>query len=187
MAVFEADGRERGRNRNSISFPNRSCCAKVVGKQTREEKKSSSNFFSTPRKKESSWTSQHIFLLSFLASKDYSLDLLPVYLFIYWRDHTLFLSLSPFLWHRHLYRNFPRATVPVGVGSAAEGVRWCARAVFRFTSTLWVRRVPTRSELPLLRRLRRSRETRLRSYMFALSVQGQISGELFPFERQPRV
>lgn len=46
MAVFEADGRERGRNRNSISFPNRSCCAKVVGKQTREEKKSSSNFFS---------------------------------------------------------------------------------------------------------------------------------------------
>ena len=26
-----------------------------------------------------------------------------------------------------------------------------------------------------------------RSYMFALSVQGQISGELFPFERQPRV
>ena len=44
MAVFEADG--RGRNRNSISFPNRSCCAKVVGKQTREEKKSSSNFFS---------------------------------------------------------------------------------------------------------------------------------------------
>jgi hypothetical protein len=54
MAVFEADGRERGRNRNSISFPNRSCCAKVVGKQTREEKKSTVQISSlvSPRKKE---------------------------------------------------------------------------------------------------------------------------------------
>jgi len=67
MAVFEADGRERGRNRNSISFPNRSCCAKVVGKtNARGEKKQFKFLLSSLReKKESSWTSQHIFLLSF--------------------------------------------------------------------------------------------------------------------------
>ena len=51
MAVFEADGRERGRNRNSISFPNRSCCAKVVGKQTREEKKKFKFLLSSLREK----------------------------------------------------------------------------------------------------------------------------------------
>ena len=80
MAVFEADGRERGRNRNSISFPNRSCCAKVVGKTKREEKKSSSNFFSrlSEKKRELLDFPTHFFTF-FRASKDYSLDLLLVY------------------------------------------------------------------------------------------------------------
>ena len=84
-------------------------------------------------------------------------------------------------------RNFSRTTMLIGVGSAVEGVRRRTRAIFGFTSAFWVRRISSRSELPLLRRLRRSRKTRFRSYMFTLSVQGQISGELFPFERQPRV
>lgn len=52
MAVFEADGRERGRNRNSISFPNRSCCAKVVGKtNARGEKKQFKFLLSSLREK----------------------------------------------------------------------------------------------------------------------------------------
>jgi len=66
----------------------------LENKRERRKKAVQISSLLSPRKKESSWTSQHIFLLSFWASNDHSLDLLLVYLFIHWRDHTLFLSLS---------------------------------------------------------------------------------------------
>ena len=66
MAVFEADGRERGRNRK-LNFVPKSIVLREGRWKTnaRGEKKQFKFLLSSLREKKSFWTSQHIFLLSF--------------------------------------------------------------------------------------------------------------------------
>ena len=91
------------------------------------------------------------------------------------RDHSFqtsrLLFFSFFTWHQQIF-----LTQPCLLELAP---RWrCRRRTTYSVRRLLVRRISSRSELPLLGRLRRSGK-KFRSYMFTLSVQGQISGELF--------
>ena len=54
-------------------------------------------------------------------------------------------------------RDFPPAADFIGVGGAAEDLRWHSRTVFRLVAAVWVRRLPTTSKLSVSRRLRWSR------------------------------
>ena len=66
MAVFEADGRERGEIETQFrSQIDRVARRSLENKRERRKKAVQISSLVSPRKKESSWTSQHIFLLSF--------------------------------------------------------------------------------------------------------------------------
>ena len=66
MAVFEADGRERGEIETQFrSQIDRVARRSLENKRERRKKAVQISSLLSPRKKESSWTSQHIFLLSF--------------------------------------------------------------------------------------------------------------------------
>lgn len=94
MAVFEADGRERGRNRNSISFPNRSCCAKVVGKTNAGEKKQFKFLLSSlPKKRELLDFPTHFF--TFFLSVEGLLSRPPPRLSLHILTRPRYFSLSP--------------------------------------------------------------------------------------------
>ena len=67
MAVFEADG-TRARAKSKLNFVPKSIVLREGRWKTQRERRKKAVQISSllsPRKKESSWTSQHIFLLSF--------------------------------------------------------------------------------------------------------------------------
>ncbi len=62
--------------------------------------------------------------------------------------------------------------------------RWYSWAIHRFTTVVWIRRIPTRGKLPISRRLRWQRETVFGNHLLVVSVQNQISRKLLPVERE---
>jgi len=62
-----------------------------------------------------------------------------------------------------------------------------SRSVLRPVETVRVRRISTREQLPVPRRLRRPRQTVARDHLPAARIQDQISRKLLPASRQPRV
>ena len=61
------------------------------------------------------------------------------------------------------------------------------RPILRPTQTVRVRWLPTRSELHLLRRLRRQRQTVARNHLPAACIQNKVPRKLLFAQRQPRV
>lgn len=65
--------------------------------------------------------------------------------------------------------------------------RWYPWTVLWPVAFVWVRRLPAILELPVLGRLRRSRQTVAGDDLSAARLQNKVSGELFPAPGQPRV
>lgn len=62
--------------------------------------------------------------------------------------------------------------------------RWRAWTIHWSSQTFWIRRVPTRSQLLVLRRLRRSRQTITWDHHTSTRLQSQVQGKLLPPSRK---
>ena len=84
-------------------------------------------------------------------------------------------------------RDLPPAADPAGAGGAAEDLRRHSRPVHGPAAAVRVRRLPSRGQLPLPRRLRGPGEAVAGDHLPAARLQDQVPRELLPPPRKPRV
>lgn len=84
-------------------------------------------------------------------------------------------------------QSFAGPTHSSGTRNSDQNLRRHPRPVPRPAQTLRLRRISSRGQLPLSRRLRRPRKAANRSDLFIVRLQNQVSRELLLVERKPRV